>query len=120
MLSRRLKQLREDKQVLQKDVAKHIGVSERVYGFYEAGRFPKDEEVLKKLSQYFNVSVDYLVGNVDNPEYKLIPKSEWPKELIESGIEELPILKEYSIKDLTMEDLQDLIEVAKKIKERHK
>lgn len=64
----RLRKLREEKGSLQKEVAVYIGVSERVYGFYEKDRFPKDENVLNKLAEFFNVTVDYLLGNTDRKE----------------------------------------------------
>lgn len=66
MFAKLLKELRTLKQVTQKEVAEAVGVSERVYGYYEMGeRFPKDPDVLKKLADYFDVSLDYLLGRID-------------------------------------------------------
>ncbi|WP_300382392.1 helix-turn-helix transcriptional regulator [Clostridium sp.] len=62
----RLKILREDKDVTQKELGAAVGVSDRVIGYYESNdRFPKDENTLKALADYFNVSVDYLLGRAD-------------------------------------------------------
>lgn len=62
----RLKMLREDKDVTQKELGTAVGVSDRVIGYYESNdRFPKDENTLKALADYFNVSVDYLLGRTD-------------------------------------------------------
>jgi len=59
----RLKELREEKGITQKDLGKVINISDRVIGYYEANdRFPKDENILKMIADFFNVSVDYLVG----------------------------------------------------------
>lgn len=59
----RLKKLREDKGLIQAELGKLIGVSDRVVGYYEANdRFPKKPETLQKISEVFNVSVDYLLG----------------------------------------------------------
>jgi transcriptional regulator with XRE-family HTH domain len=73
----KLKELRDEKDLTQKQVADFIGVSERVYGYYEKDRFPKDEIVLKKLALLFNVSLDWLLGNSDikEPAEKLLEKS---------------------------------------------
>ena len=61
----RLKRLRLEREWTQAYVGKQIGVSDRVVGYYEAdNRFPKDEKTLKDLANLFNVSVDYLIGNV--------------------------------------------------------
>lgn len=59
----RLKELREEKGITQKNLGKVINVSDRVIGYYESNdRFPKDENILKMLADYFDVSVDFLVG----------------------------------------------------------
>jgi Predicted transcriptional regulators len=59
----RLKELREECGITQKELGKILNISDRVIGYYEANdRFPKDENVLKTIADYFNVSVDYLVG----------------------------------------------------------
>ncbi len=58
----RLKELREERGMTQKELGKIINISDRVIGYYEANnRFPKDEYVLKKLADFFEVSIDYLV-----------------------------------------------------------
>ncbi len=63
----RLKELREEKGITQKELGKIINISDRVIGYYEANnRFPKDEYVLKKLADFFEVSIDYLVDRIPN------------------------------------------------------
>lgn len=59
----KLKQLRIEKGKTQKELSDILGVSDRVIGYYESNdRFPKDETILKKIADYFNVSVDYLLS----------------------------------------------------------
>ncbi len=59
----RLKELRKECGITQKELGDIIHVSDRVVGYYESNnRFPKDEDVLRTIADYFNVSVDYLVG----------------------------------------------------------
>lgn len=59
----RIKELREEKGITQKELGKTVYISDRVIGYYETNnRFPKDERTLNMLADYFNVSVDYLVG----------------------------------------------------------
>ncbi|WP_373845348.1 helix-turn-helix domain-containing protein [Clostridium sp.] len=63
----KLRYLREEKGVTQKQLGEFIHVSDRVVGYYESNnRFPKNEETLKRIAQYFNVSIDYLLGNSNN------------------------------------------------------
>ena len=59
----RLKILRDEKSITQKELGKILNVSDRVIGYYETNnRFPNDETVLRNISEYFNVSVDWLLG----------------------------------------------------------
>lgn len=59
----RLRELREEKGITQKELGKIVYISDRVIGYYETNnRFPKDERTLNMLADYFNVSADYLLG----------------------------------------------------------
>lgn len=63
----RLKQLRTDRSIFQKDIAKHLNISIRAYQLYESGDgFPSFQGLLA-LAEYLNVSIDYLVGRSDDP-----------------------------------------------------
>lgn len=59
----RLKELRENKGVTQKEVADAIGCSANNYSRYERGEREPDNTTLKLLSKYFNVSIDYMLCN---------------------------------------------------------
>lgn len=65
MLNNRLKSLRNEKNVLQKDVADYLKISTSAYGFYEQGKRVPDTETITKLANYYNVSIDYLLGKSD-------------------------------------------------------
>ena len=64
----RLKEIREDKDLLQKDVAKKLGISQVVYSRYETGirLIPLDK--LDILADFYNTSTDYLLCRTDNKE----------------------------------------------------
>jgi len=55
--------LRKNKGVTQKDISDYLGISRQAYANYEAGNRAPDFQTLKKLSAYFSVSADYLLGN---------------------------------------------------------
>lgn len=61
----RIKELRIEKRLLQSDVAKYIGKSERIVGFYEKGERDPSTDTLLKLSDLFDVSIDYILGKSD-------------------------------------------------------
>ena len=62
-----LKNLREDMDIKQKDIAKVLNVSQNTYSQYETGVISLTAEVLIKLSDFYNVSIDYLLDRTDNP-----------------------------------------------------
>ena len=73
MYMNRLKEIREDNDLLQKDIAKIINISQRGYSHYETEDTNIPIEILKKLAQYYNTSIDYLLYMTD--ERKPYPKS---------------------------------------------
>lgn len=59
-----LKQLREEKSLSQKDIAQYLGITRQAVAFYEVGKREPDYHILRKLADYFSVSIDYLLGRV--------------------------------------------------------
>ena len=61
----RLKEIRQDKDLYQKDIAKVLHMSQKQYSLYETGvrLIPIDKLVL--LAKYYNTSIDYLLGLTD-------------------------------------------------------
>lgn len=63
----RLISLKKEKQVLQKDIADNLSISLRSYQDYEKGNAEPKMKYLIEIADYFDVSLDYLVGRTDNP-----------------------------------------------------
>jgi transcriptional regulator with XRE-family HTH domain len=65
----RLKDLREDSDIPQRVIAEYLGIRQNTYSQYENGQRQIPLEMLVKLSEYFNVSADYILGitNVKKP-----------------------------------------------------
>lgn len=61
-MENRLKLLRKQRGLLQKDVAEHLNVAISTYSYWENGKFEPDQESLSKLADFFGVSADYLLG----------------------------------------------------------
>lgn len=61
----RIRDLREDKDLKQKDIAKYLNCSQIGYSHYELGIRDIPTQVLIKLAQFYNTSVDYLLGLTD-------------------------------------------------------
>lgn len=66
MYFKRLKDLREDNDKLQKDIAKELGISQQYYSQYELGHFTIPIELLIKLADMYNVSIDYITERTKN------------------------------------------------------
>ena len=61
-----LKDLREDKDLRQEDVAEILGISQTVYSRYERGFQTIPVVHLLKLADYYQVSTDYILGRTNN------------------------------------------------------
>ena len=89
-----LKNLRESKNTTQKDLADHLGITDRNIRYYETGQRMPPTDILIKIADYFNVSVDYLLGRTDIKD---------PMNKIESEFN-----KSFNIEDLSPESQEDL------------
>ncbi|MBO5315566.1 MAG: helix-turn-helix transcriptional regulator [Clostridia bacterium] len=67
MVYKRIRDLREDRDITQKEIAKKLNCSQQVYSNYELGQRDIPTDILIKLSNYYNVSVDYILGLSDSP-----------------------------------------------------
>ena len=61
----RIKDMREDKDLLQKDVAEFLNISQTNYSKYEFGKINIPISILKKMAIFFDTSIDYLLGLTD-------------------------------------------------------
>lgn len=68
MQYQRIRDLREDKDLTQKQMGEILSCSQRVYSNYERGELDIPTEILIKLADYHNVSVDYILNRTDEKE----------------------------------------------------
>lgn len=62
----RIRDLREDNDLKQKDLAEYLICDQSLYSKYERGERPLPLEYAEKLADYYGVSVDYLLGRTNN------------------------------------------------------
>lgn len=62
----RLKDLREDRDLKQEDIAKIIGTDQSYYAKYENGKRPIPFERIIQLADFYDVSIDYIAGRTNN------------------------------------------------------
>lgn len=112
MFSKRLKELRLSKSLLQEDIGNYLGISSQSVSKWENGLSEPDIETQKKLADYFNVSLDYLLGR----EYKDEEYQELHNQVFNN-----PDLKIFfdKTKDLSKEDLKWVLALVEKVQEEH-
>lgn len=69
ILAERLKTLRENRRIYQKEMAELLGLSLRGYQCYEADQSEPKLATIIAIADYYQVSIDYLVGRTDCPDF---------------------------------------------------
>lgn len=67
MLGKRLSELRKEKGMTQEELAKALNITRSALSLYEIGKRDPDSATLKKIADFFGVSIDYLLGRTDLP-----------------------------------------------------
>lgn len=97
----RLKLLREEKQITQKDLAKILSLANSTVSQYESNKRDPDSTTLQKLADYFNVTLDFLLGRSDFRHYPEVitahPLGDPMDDLPEEALKELETLRQYVI-----------------------
>ena len=63
----RIRDLREDRDLKQRQLADFLNCSQQVYSNYELGQRDIPTDVLIRLADFYHVSIDYLLGQTSNP-----------------------------------------------------
>ncbi len=61
----KIRKLREDSKLYQRNIAEYLGTTQQTYSRYETGELNPSLETMAKLAEYYNTSVDYLMGLTD-------------------------------------------------------
>lgn len=119
----RIKKLRKEKGVYQADLAKYLGLKQRTISAYENGTNEPDLKTLSKMSKYFDVSIDYLIGrsNVRDPADK-IAQAIGDEQDLKRFWEEVKKRRELKllfkqIKDLPPDHIKRIIRIIKAIED---
>ncbi len=81
MCMNRLKELRENSDLLQREIAKYLGITQRNYSYFETSQTMLTADILIKLADFYNTNIDYLLYRTDVKQ--AYPKSVVDKEYIE-------------------------------------
>lgn len=117
MFPERLKALRLEANLTQSDVAKEFGISQQAYAKWENAKANPTQSVITKLANFYNVSIDYLMGKSDYKNsdeidlstfevlYRKTSKnlSDEEKKILEEDLREFLLEREKAIKTMNKE-----------------
>lgn len=69
MIYRRIRDLREDRDLTQREMGEILLCSQRVYSNYERGELDIPTEILIRIADFHNVSVDYILNRTDKKDF---------------------------------------------------
>ena len=108
-----LKNLRKDRGDTQADLAKYLGISRSAISMYESGEREPDFETLEAIADYFNVNMDFLLGQTEDPyDYENDPNNRLGDEASDSKRNSLVEMKKDEIRrlfDQMSPDQQDML-----------
>ena len=70
----RIKELRLQRGIKQKDLSEFLSVAQNTVSYWEKGTYEPDHDALGKIADFFDVTIDYLVGRSDEPSSSMPPK----------------------------------------------
>lgn len=106
----RFKELRQQRNLTQEEIAEEFYLNKSSISRYERGQQMPEIELLRKLAAYFDVSVDYLLGNSDNVNGDSISKDVYVPETIAAH---------FDGDNYTEDDLKDIEEFLEFVKMRN-
>ena len=109
MFANRVKKLRQRAQLTQQQLADELNITQAAITRYERGVQEPTRDVLIKMADFFNCSVDYLIGRTSKPGLEIREERDLPEEIRGIGIENVEIKKGA---DLSPEDVAILKEFA--------
>ncbi|MBD7912022.1 MULTISPECIES: helix-turn-helix domain-containing protein [Clostridium] len=107
-LSDRLKELRKENNMTQSDLGKILGVGKTTISMYENGNSTPNDEIKIKIANYFNISLDYLLGKSEIRNYNntIKPMDKINKLVKENNINTLAA--HFEGEEFTEDDLEDI------------
>jgi transcriptional regulator with XRE-family HTH domain len=115
-LSARLRELRARKNYKQKEMAEYLDLTQTTYTSYENGARNPDIDVLTNIADKFDISIDFLVGRVDQPNIAIIEAL--PEELKIEGIKAVYATLDAVKTGLSADEINEILEFAKTVKKK--
>jgi len=111
-----LRKLRKSRSLSQAALSEKLGVSKSLVGSYETGERKPSYEALENIADYFNVTIDYLMGKEDGSVYYLNPEAAEMAQFMYDR-PEMKVLFDASRK-ASKEDIETVADLLKKLSEK--
>lgn len=118
MLGNRIKQLRIENNLTQNQFASLFGLYDSTISQYENSKRSPEYDIIIKIANKFNVSVDWLLGRVDSKDLVIMDIHSLPKELKDIGVEYLMLAREMKDKDIPPEDVRKILDAINLLKKK--
>ncbi|MGE5630248.1 MAG: helix-turn-helix domain-containing protein [Caulobacteraceae bacterium] len=118
MIGARLRELRQSKGITQNELGSVLGVGKTTISQYESETRKPDSIMLQSIADYFNVTVDFLLGRTDNPNTVILEGDQIPEELRNVDVELIEVIKEAKESGLTPSEIKEILEFARKMKKK--
>lgn len=113
MIGNRIKQLRLENGLTQKEFALLLNLNDSTISLYENGKRIPEHDIIMKIANHYGVTTDWLLGRVEIKNLTRLEQDYIPKELLNIGIEYLKLAKEMSDKEISPEDIRKIITAIK-------
>ena len=120
VIGERIKQLRIENKLTQNEFGSLFGLYDSTISLYENGKRTPEYGIIMKIADYFNVSIDWLLGRVDNKNLIVIDHENMPKALRDIGVEYLKLAMEMDQQSISPDDVRKIIEAIKALKNKPK
>jgi len=113
MLCQRLAELRLENGLTKKKLGEVLNMTPEGYGHYESGKRKPTPDVIAMLSDFYNVSTDYLLGRTDDP----IPPNEKNASQDDISLDDIEFALFGELRELDDEDKEELLRDARRMRE---
>lgn len=118
MIGDRIKQIRKEHNLTQNQFASLFGLYDSTISQYENGKREPEYDTIIKIANQFNVSIDWLLGRVENKDLIRLETDNLPEQLRDFGVEYLMLAKEMREKEIPPEDVRKIIDAINAIKNK--
>lgn len=118
MIGNRIKQLRKEHNLTQNQFASLFGVYDSTISQYENGKREPEYNTVIKIANKFNVSIDWLLGRVENKDLVKLEVDNLPEQLRDVGVEYLMLAKEMREKEIPPKDVRKIIDAINALKNK--